>query len=116
MGQEITSRDLLPIFDGFLKDLDEVRVGILKHLADFFELLLPRERKLVSVKVGDGQKVARETLWKEFSACTCLHSLPSFHVFVSQYLQRIKEFMNCDNQRNWRFRLELANQVSNNFS
>ena len=47
MGQEITSRDLLPIFDGFLKDLDEVRIGILKHLADFFELLLPNERKLV---------------------------------------------------------------------
>ena len=49
MGQEITSRDLLPIFDGFLKDLDEVRIGILKHLADFFELLLPNERKLVQL-------------------------------------------------------------------
>ena len=48
MGQEITSQDLLPIFDGFLKDLDEVRIGILKHLADFFELLLPKERKVVS--------------------------------------------------------------------
>lgn len=48
MGQEITSADLLPIFDGFLKDLDEVRIGILKHLADFFELLLPKERRTVS--------------------------------------------------------------------
>lgn len=74
MGQEITARDLLPIFDGFLKDLDEVRIGILKHLADFLELLLPKERRM--------------------------------------YLFRIRDFMMCDNQRNWRFRLELANQLS----
>ncbi|XP_056002865.1 serine/threonine-protein phosphatase 4 regulatory subunit 1-like isoform X4 [Ostrea edulis] len=35
LGDEITHRDLVPVFDGFLKDLDEVKIGVLKHLADF---------------------------------------------------------------------------------
>lgn len=39
-GEEITHRDLLPVFDGFLKDLDEVRIGVLKHLADFLKVRL----------------------------------------------------------------------------
>ena len=28
----------MPVFDGFLKDLDEVRIGVLKHLADIFKV------------------------------------------------------------------------------
>jgi hypothetical protein len=28
LGSEITHRDLVPVFDGFLKDLDEVRIGV----------------------------------------------------------------------------------------
>ncbi|XP_056155646.1 serine/threonine-protein phosphatase 4 regulatory subunit 1 isoform X2 [Lampris incognitus] len=39
LGEELISEDLLPIFNSFLKDLDEVRIGILKHLYDFFRLL-----------------------------------------------------------------------------
>ena len=38
VGEEITQIDLVPVFDGFLKDLDEVRVGVLKHLADFLRV------------------------------------------------------------------------------
>lgn len=38
VGEEITSRDLVPVFDGFLNDLDEVRIGVLKHLADFLKV------------------------------------------------------------------------------
>lgn len=38
LGEEITHRDLVPVFDGFLKDLDEVRIGILRHLADFLRV------------------------------------------------------------------------------
>ena len=40
LGEEITHRDLVPVFDGFLKDLDEVRIGILRHLADFLRVCL----------------------------------------------------------------------------
>ena len=38
LGEDITHRDLVPVFDGFLKDLDEVRIGILRHLADFLRV------------------------------------------------------------------------------
>ncbi|CAL1530665.1 unnamed protein product [Lymnaea stagnalis] len=73
VGDEITHTDLVPVFDGFLKDLDEVRIGVLKHLADIFRLLRPEVRL--------------------------------------QYLGRTHEFMKTDNQRNWRFREELADQL-----
>ncbi|XP_060601846.1 LOW QUALITY PROTEIN: serine/threonine-protein phosphatase 4 regulatory subunit 1-like [Ruditapes philippinarum] len=73
LGEDITHRDLVPVFDGFLKDLDEVRIGILRHLADFLRLLHPDVRR--------------------------------------QYLLKVQDFMNVDNSRNWRFRLELAEQL-----
>ena len=38
LGEELTNADLLPIFDEFIKDLDEVRVGVLRHLADFLKV------------------------------------------------------------------------------
>ncbi|XP_022341101.2 serine/threonine-protein phosphatase 4 regulatory subunit 1-like isoform X1 [Crassostrea virginica] len=73
LGDEITHRDLVPVFDGFLKDLDEVKIGVLKHLADFLRLLKPEVRR--------------------------------------QYLTKLPGFLNTDNTRNWRFRLELAEQL-----
>ncbi|XP_045430222.1 serine/threonine-protein phosphatase 4 regulatory subunit 1 isoform X6 [Pipistrellus kuhlii] len=39
LGDQLTAIDLVPIFNGFLKDLDEVRIGVLKHLHDFLKLL-----------------------------------------------------------------------------
>ncbi|XP_028693807.1 serine/threonine-protein phosphatase 4 regulatory subunit 1 isoform X4 [Macaca mulatta] len=39
LGDQLTAADLVPIFNGFLKDLDEVRIGVLKHLHDFLKLL-----------------------------------------------------------------------------
>ena len=38
LGEEITTRDLVPIFNGFLRDLDEVRIGVLKHFSDFLRV------------------------------------------------------------------------------
>ncbi|XP_062583021.1 serine/threonine-protein phosphatase 4 regulatory subunit 1-like isoform X2 [Saccostrea cucullata] len=73
LGDDITHRDLVPVFDGFLKDLDEVKIGVLKHLADFLRLLKPDVRR--------------------------------------QYLTKLSGFLNTDNTRNWRFRLELAEQL-----
>lgn len=43
VGEEITSRDLVPVFDGFLNDIDEVRIGVLKHLADFLKVSYENE-------------------------------------------------------------------------
>ncbi|OCT74606.1 hypothetical protein XELAEV_18033591mg [Xenopus laevis] len=45
LGDSLTAADLLPIFNGFLKDLDEVRIGILKHLYDFLKLLQQDRRR-----------------------------------------------------------------------
>ena len=39
LGEEYTTADLLPVFQGFLRDLDEVRVGVLRHLYDFFKVV-----------------------------------------------------------------------------
>merc|ERR1712038_374890 len=66
-------QDLIPIFNGFLKDLDEVRIGLLKHLADFLRLLKEEDRR--------------------------------------EYLPRLNEFLKMDNDRNWRFRQEMAEQM-----
>ncbi|XP_052398226.1 serine/threonine-protein phosphatase 4 regulatory subunit 1-like isoform X1 [Carassius gibelio] len=39
LGDQLTTAHLVPIFNSFLKDLDEVRIGVLKHLYDFLKLL-----------------------------------------------------------------------------
>lgn len=39
LGPKLTQSDLVPIFDGFIKDLDEVRVGVLSHFADFIKVM-----------------------------------------------------------------------------
>eukprot|EP00741_Cyanophora_paradoxa_P023681 tig00021612_g22875.t1 len=61
LGPEVTAGTLLPIFDGFLKDLDEVKVGVVRHLAAFLRLLEPeaRARYLPAVEA-----VAREENWR----------------------------------------------------
>lgn len=37
-GSDIASNDLAPIFNEFIKDLDEVRIGVLKNLAQFLRV------------------------------------------------------------------------------
>jgi len=38
LGEDLATEDLVPVFSGFMKDLDEVRIGVLKHLADFLKV------------------------------------------------------------------------------
>ncbi|XP_043461368.1 serine/threonine-protein phosphatase 4 regulatory subunit 1-like isoform X3 [Leptopilina heterotoma] len=73
LGEELTSTDLMPIYDGFIKDLDEVRIGALKHLSTFLEVLRPVNRQ--------------------------------------KYLSKLSDFIVPDNENNWRFREEFANQL-----
>ena len=56
-----------------VQDLDEVRIGLLKHLADFLKLLKEEDRR--------------------------------------EYLPRLNEFLKMDNDRNWRVRQEMAEQM-----
>ncbi|KAJ8403310.1 hypothetical protein AAFF_G00355270 [Aldrovandia affinis] len=45
LGDQLTAADLVPVFNSFLKDLDEVRIGVLKHLYDFLKLLHQETRR-----------------------------------------------------------------------
>lgn len=78
LGPEITSRDLLPVFSRFINDLDEVRIGILQHIAEFLKVLHPEERKVF---------------------------LPSLSEFL------VSNSDSESNEKNWRFRLILAEQL-----
>ncbi|KAF5276488.1 hypothetical protein FQA39_LY06557 [Lamprigera yunnana] len=73
LGPEIATNSLTPIFEGFIKDLDEVRIGVLKHLAHFLRLMSPAKRII--------------------------------------YLPRLESFLHTDNEANWRFRQEFAEQL-----
>lgn len=73
LGPEITTKSLSQLFEGFLKDLDEVRIGILRHLAAFLKLVDAPKR--------------------------------------NTYLPRFAEFLQTDNEWNWRFREKLAKQL-----
>ncbi len=53
LGDEVTTVDLVPIFNGFLRDLDEVRIGVLKHFADFVKLLKPDLRRQYLSRMTD---------------------------------------------------------------
>lgn len=45
LGAEITENELLEPFDLFLKDLDQVKVGVVRHFADFLSVLSPEKRQ-----------------------------------------------------------------------
>uniref|UniRef100_A0A3Q3EAG9 Uncharacterized protein n=1 Tax=Labrus bergylta TaxID=56723 RepID=A0A3Q3EAG9_9LABR len=81
LGDQLTAADLVPIFNGFLKDLDEVRIGVLKHLYDFLKVRYDKNSRLLH---ADKRR---------------------------EYLYQLQEFMVTDNSRNWRFRYELAEQL-----
>lgn len=40
LGEDLATKDLVPVFNGFIKDLDEVRIGALKHLAEFLKVMM----------------------------------------------------------------------------
>merc|ERR1712142_1055806 len=64
LGEEVAASDLVPIFNGFIKDLDEVRIGILKHLADFLTLLNDNARKEYLSKLDEFLKVDNKRNWR----------------------------------------------------
>lgn len=64
LGEELTSTDLMPIYDGFIKDLDEVRIGALKHLSTFLEVLRPVNRQKYLSKLSDFIVPDNENNWR----------------------------------------------------
>lgn len=45
LGPKLTEEELLPTFDLFLHDLDEVKLGVISHFADFLESVSAVKRK-----------------------------------------------------------------------
>merc|ERR1712088_277115 len=54
LGEEAAGQDLIPIFNGFLKDLDEVRIGLLKH----------SDRKEYLPRLSEFLKMDNERNWR----------------------------------------------------
>ncbi|KAK9309333.1 hypothetical protein QLX08_000963 [Tetragonisca angustula] len=64
LGEELTVSDLIPIYDGFIKDLDEVRIGMLKHLATFLKILKPAVRVQYLPSLKDFLATDNEWNWR----------------------------------------------------
>lgn len=64
LGEELTATDLVPIYDGFIKDLDEVRIGVLKHLATFLKILKPIDRYQYLPRLSDFLATDNEWNWR----------------------------------------------------
>jgi serine/threonine-protein phosphatase 4 regulatory subunit 1 len=55
LGTELTESSLLSTFDLFLKDLDQVKAGVVRHLAKFLAVLSPATRETYINTVEDIQ-------------------------------------------------------------
>jgi len=64
LGEELTATDLVPIYDGFIKDLDEVRIGVLKHFATFLKILNPNDRCQYLPRLSDFLATDNEWNWR----------------------------------------------------
>ena len=63
LGPAKTDALLIPLFDLFLKDLDEVRVGVLRHFAAFLAVL-PAPRRASYVSVLDELRTGDQAAWR----------------------------------------------------
>ncbi|XP_044014791.1 serine/threonine-protein phosphatase 4 regulatory subunit 1-like isoform X2 [Aphidius gifuensis] len=80
LGEELSSQDLLPIYDGFIKDLDEVRIGALKHLSTFLKVLNPTDRCFFLPRLKAFLAMDNEWNWRfrEEAAHKFLEAIPLF--------------------------------------
>lgn len=64
MGRDIATEHLTPIFEEFIKDLDEVRIGILKNLAYFLRIIKPAKRLAYLPRLHEFLKTENEWNWR----------------------------------------------------
>ena len=101
IGPELAERDLVPFFNALVKDVDEVRVGILKNLASFIKVSTPAS--LLIAQTFNYNDLALNN--------ACLHSQILGTVERRKCLESLRSFLDTDNERNWRFRLEVLHQL-----
>lgn len=64
LGTECTQVELVPVFDSFIKDVDEVRMGIVSNLYKFFKVLSMEYRKAYMSKLNDFLKMDNQRNWR----------------------------------------------------
>ena len=64
LGAEVTQIDLVPIFDSYIKDVDEVRIGIVSNLSKFLKVLKIEYRLAYMPKLNDFLKMDNQRNWR----------------------------------------------------
>ena len=64
LGTENTQADLVPIFDSYIKDVDEVRIGIVANLTKFLRVLSIEYRQTYMPKLNDFLKMDNQRNWR----------------------------------------------------
>ncbi|XP_066148507.1 serine/threonine-protein phosphatase 4 regulatory subunit 1-like isoform X4 [Euwallacea fornicatus] len=64
LGPELASTDLSPLFEEFLKDLDEVRIGVLNNLFLFMQLINVEKRTVFLPKLDEFLRVDNVCNWR----------------------------------------------------
>lgn len=64
LGSEITQTDLVPVFDSYIKDVDEVRIGIVANLTKFLRVLSLECRCCYMPKLNDFLKMDNQRNWR----------------------------------------------------
>ena len=71
LGETITVTDVVPVFNSFLTDLDEVRAGALRHLNDSVRLLpSTRQRDYLSL-LTELQAPDNARNWRASASISC---------------------------------------------
>eukprot|EP01135_Chromosphaera_perkinsii_P002457 Nk52_evm63s223 gene=Nk52_evmTU63s223 len=64
IGKEKTERDLVPIFECFIKDLDEVRIGVVKYLSKFLNYVSEKKRREFLPMFAELQQTENKNNWR----------------------------------------------------
>eukprot|EP00045_Choanoeca_perplexa_P012343 m.134223 g.134223 ORF g.134223 m.134223 type:complete len:802 (-) comp15972_c0_seq1:831-3236(-) len=81
IGPKLTEQDLLPHFDFFLSDWDEVRYNLIGHLADFLAVLPLATRRNYLPLFADLKQAEEATVWRNRHAlATQLGSLCQLYI------------------------------------
>eukprot|EP00339_Tiarina_fusa_P026524 CAMPEP_0117008902 /NCGR_PEP_ID=MMETSP0472-20121206/8245_1 /TAXON_ID=693140 ORGANISM="Tiarina fusus, Strain LIS" /NCGR_SAMPLE_ID=MMETSP0472 /ASSEMBLY_ACC=CAM_ASM_000603 /LENGTH=610 /DNA_ID=CAMNT_0004711061 /DNA_START=14 /DNA_END=1846 /DNA_ORIENTATION=+ len=80
LGTELTEAHLLSTFGLFLKDLDQVKVGVIRHLSEFLEILSPERRKdyvdiITDIQLHGGNWRFRKLLAKQLGKLASLFDI-----------------------------------------
>ncbi|RMZ95186.1 serine threonine- phosphatase 4 regulatory subunit 1 [Brachionus plicatilis] len=85
LGTENTQTDLVPVFDSYIKDVDEVRIGIVSNLTKFLNVLSMEYRQAYMPKLNDFLKMDNQRNWR-FRNELCLQISQFCELFSAECL------------------------------